>query len=371
MRVVDLADEFGITISETLALCKRFDIPAPYGSSLITSAGAGLLRGLARGEISPESVDGETLAEARGPDYKPASAAHDDVEHPDTSPAVESESAAVGDAAEDDYDYGDPDDYDSYGVAGLDDLLTTPSDGLVDKAPVREANKGASQSIDTSAEVNESAETSRTPEDSSLSAARAAYIARAPERRESPRRSRDRNNDGEKKAYDPSNMRAEYDDIDKYVPKWLKFVALGALGVFGFLAYQLFFNGAPETVENGPQQTPIYVAGDCFNADIALWIDTMAVTGCAGEHDGEIFDSFTIVGELGVAYPELSAMTSQARQACRSTFSQYTGQSSVVSDYRIGVSLPTSIEWARGDRIAYCSTISLDGTKLEGSTAKS
>lgn len=401
LRVVDLADEFGITISETLALCKMFDIPAPYGSSVITPAGATLLRGLARGEIDPESVDNATLAEARGPDYQPA-AATDSAPRSDALPSSSNASttaAGISDAADEadefaslrgessesgetdetgetgergetEYDYGDPADYDSFGVAGLEDFPTAPKGDAQSSSAVATPRPASSRHIDETPTESADASGHAGGAIATLGSSRPVQVDRASERRRSTRRRQDAEEREKKAEYDPSKLRAEYDDIDKYVPKWLKFVALAAIGVFGFLSYQLFFGGSPEVAETGVGQDPIYSAGDCFNADIALWIDTMAPTGCAGEHDGEVFDVFFFAGTADAAYPDPAALTSQARQACRGPFTNYTGESSIASSYRIGVSLPSSIEWTQGDRFAYCSVVSADGTQLVGSTAK-
>lgn len=391
LRVVDLADEFGITISETLALCKMFDIPAPYGSSMISPAGAKLLRGLASGEISPDdidSVDGAVLAEARGPDYQPSNGPDgpdgpDGPVGPDGSGAGSPEASGAAAENTDDYDYGDPADYDSYGVAGLEDFpsndqtdLNAPdSDSGVAEPRIAalhtpvpaETPEGADQSAsETAAPKLPSATATGLP-----AASRPSRLTERGADRRGPDRRRASVAATEKREYDPHKLRAEYDDIDKYVPKWLKYVALAALAVFGFLAYQLVAGDSNDVVAGATQQTAQFSPGDCFNADIALWIDTVVPASCAGEHDGEIFDVFMFAGEPGAAYPDPAALTSQARQACRGTFAQYTGESSISSDLRIGVSLPSSIDWAKGDRLAYCSTISGDGTQLVGSSARS
>lgn len=414
-RVVDLADEFGITISETLALCKMFDIPAPYGSSVITPAGATLLRGLARGEIKPESVDSDTLAEARGPSYQAANSAgstsmssdaasisgtvtadersisevsevsevsesSDGFDHlRGNDSGTDDGTSPAGSDSDSDYDYGDPADYDSYGVAGLDDF---PSKGTVAQRTSAKENPVAAPAIPVPASPG----ITRGESTSSLAggtpkidrgAERRAAAERRQERANSEKNRRGNSNTRggreakeDRREYDPTKLRAEYDDIDKYVPKWLKYIALVTIAVFGFLAYQLFFGGTPDVANDGPQQTPLYSPGECFNADIALWIDTMVPTACAGEHDGEVFDVYTFISPVGSEYPDPSTLTSQARQACRGTFAAYTGESSIASDYRIGVSLPSSIDWAKGNRLGYCGIVSGDGTQITGSVAK-
>lgn len=413
LRVVDLADEFGITISETLALCKMFDIPAPYGSSVLTPAGADLLRGLARGDIDPDVVDATTLAEARGPSYEPAAGratissagSFDSSQLQVASPAGEGKttesvdfsvsSTSFGEdvesdtAANRDFDGAvDASGFDDFGVSGLGELApkrkpkpkidsrvtnVAPSAtlggdptrvaSLADPSDGNDDGSGPSPGSSGSASVTSGILEKRAPV--------RPVQERGPERRHPrPRRDADAQTEAAKKDYNPKQLRAEYDDIDKYVPKWLKYIALVAIAVFGFIAYNLLTETDAAVVNDDvASTTPLFSPGDCFNADVALWIDTIVTVPCAGEHMGEVFDVYRLPGDELAAYPAKAAMESSARQACRGTFVSYTGQSSIGGSYIIGVSVPSALEWGRGDRFAYCSTLSGSGELLTGSSA--
>lgn len=332
LRVVDLADEFGISISETLALCEMFDIPAPYGSSIISPEAAELLRGLARGDIDPNNADPNLINAARAESAAPPPPPPIDGEGDFESLRL----VLGGDNASDEPDSVDVDSGDLDGPsleASQDSLESSRAKPSVGGAPTP-ARPLAKRTNATRASSAEIASKQTTP-------------------------------------YEPGKPLAAYDDIDKFIPKWLKYAAAVVLLVVGVLSYRLLSNGEESTiVAVGASQEPVFDEGDCFVADPSLWIDTIQIVPCTGAHDGEVFDSVLLTGGEFAVYPQESDMRSQARQACRGSFVSYTGESSIVSEYDIGVSIPSATDWLRGGRLAYCSVTSPDGSQLEGSASK-
>ncbi len=373
LRVVDLADEFGISISETLSLCAVYGIEAPYGSSTVSPSAATLLRGLANGTIDPDNPDPRLLAEVGAtmpsaqPPQSPVSSAYQDHEVASEPP---------GAAADEDDAWAeipDPDDdgvdYDAYGVAGLGDLN-----------PVRIPPKAEPTKIATPVPATGTPAANRhtppvLPKPSATSglgdsreARKAAEVAKY-ERRSGGRRRKDEP-EVEREEYDPTKLKAQYDDIDQYVPNWLKYATVAAVLLVVGLGYSLFFAGGSSDEQAGVIDTPAFDIGTCFIADAGLWIDTINPLPCQAPHDGEIFASYTFPAALGVAYPEAANLESETRQSCGTSFTAYTGDSQVASPYRIGVSFPSQTEWNAGQRVAYCSVIDNSGGQLEGSAAR-
>ncbi|MDH3704507.1 MAG: hypothetical protein OES57_00460 [Acidimicrobiia bacterium] len=56
ITVTDLAVEFGLSIDDMLGLCEMFDIDAPSADAVLTPRGVVVLRGVANGEIDPDSI---------------------------------------------------------------------------------------------------------------------------------------------------------------------------------------------------------------------------------------------------------------------------------------------------------------------------
>lgn len=54
--VTDLAVEFGLSIDDMLGLCEMFDIDAHAADTVLSSRAVALLRGVASGEIDPDSI---------------------------------------------------------------------------------------------------------------------------------------------------------------------------------------------------------------------------------------------------------------------------------------------------------------------------
>ena len=375
LRIVDLADEFGISISETLSLCAVYGVEAPYGSSTVSPSAANLLRGLANGTIDPDNPDPALLAEAGGAMAKPA-AQPATYSGPVASDASDVATSNDGSAEQVDDAWGevpeledDGVDYDAYGVAGLGDLnpVRTPKAVTAEVATPTPTSGPPVANRHTPPVLPKASSTSGLGD--SREARKAAEVAKY-ERRSGGRRRKDEADEPERKEYDPTKLKAQYDDIDQYVPKWLKYATLAAVVLFAGLAYTLLFSGDSTDQQAGVITTPEFDVGECFTSDPGLWIDTINPVPCQAPHNGEIFATYTFPAPLAAAYPDAASLESETRQSCGAKFTAYTGDSLVASPFRVGVSFPSQVEWNSGKRVAYCSVVDNAGAQLEGSAAR-
>jgi hypothetical protein len=105
--------------------------------------------------------------------------------------------------------------------------------------------------------------------------------------------------------------------------------------------------------------------GDCVRlpklGDITEW----KVVGCDTQHEGQVFATLTAGNPAAQAYPGAAPIQGTATADCRVKLAEFTGGDT--SNLEVGFGFPSRLTWTRdGDRTIWCVAFRRDGAKLVG-----
>ncbi len=106
--------------------------------------------------------------------------------------------------------------------------------------------------------------------------------------------------------------------------------------------------------------------GDCFNAEAADEIESVAGVPCSQPHDGEAYYAFFLPEGDG-SYPGEDAVLEQAIERCLDQFVPFVGHDYQTSELDFWPMYPTEGSWDHlDDREVLCVLANYDGTKKVG-----
>ena len=330
MKVVELADELGLTMFEILDLCDRIGIDAVNGASDLPERDASRLRRLfGAGEPA-------VTAEAMQPEATP--------EFPAVTLPSESRPAA-----------------------DLPSLVQVPQRRRSDRLDREQIAEPASREPGRS--DDRSPATEKPAPAPALAPARAAHRRDESSEDSTPtRRSRSRGPAPE--AREETSDRSSRDRrTGPALVRWLIPVAVAAAVVA--IGAVLLGGGATTSAPDGDPRGALAVeAGTCFNATEGSTITEVGVVECGRSHVAEVFLVAQHPARADEAYPGSDQLAEAGLARCTEPFEAYVGEPLGSSNLVIAVTHPTESSWVeRGDRTLVCSVVDAGGAALESSVA--
>ena len=108
--------------------------------------------------------------------------------------------------------------------------------------------------------------------------------------------------------------------------------------------------------------------GQCVILPAEPTATTIESTGCAREHDAEVF---AVASAPDGEFPGADALNRQAESECISAFDAYVGSDYLTSTLDATWMIPTKDSWAQNDRSIVCLARPLDHSKLTASVKDS
>ncbi|AKU65789.1 septum formation protein [Schaalia meyeri] len=108
--------------------------------------------------------------------------------------------------------------------------------------------------------------------------------------------------------------------------------------------------------------------GQCIRLPHEETATTVETTGCAREHDAEVFH---VTSAPDGDFPGADTLNKQAETECISAFDEYVGTDYLTSSLDATWMIPTKDSWAQKDRSIVCLARPLDHSKLTSSVKKS
>lgn len=361
MRVVELADELGLTMFEILDLCDRIGIDAVNGATELPVRDAARLRrlfGAAEPEPPADTVDaGPTTFPAVGATTAVTAPVLPDAPSSDVDHRTRSDGAGrpVPVRPRDAVPVGAP-------AAGQDDLAD--ADDADDESTKRSTRKDKKAAR---ALAREDKQARKADEERQREHAEAAKLEAAAETEQSARRLR------RSKVADETES-AETDERAS-ISAWLRWtVPVAAALVVLVLGAMLLGGGgnaAVAEVSEGEAVPALDVAvGTCFVADDATPLDDVGVVDCTAAHDGEVVAVLQHPARADDPFPGGAALTQDAAERCADAFESYVGEPVGTSSLGLGITHPDENAWERDtERTLVCSVIGVDGMALTQSVA--
>jgi len=144
----------------------------------------------------------------------------------------------------------------------------------------------------------------------------------------------------------------------KRFPIW---TAIGVFAIGGYL-FRDVLSGNVEDLK----------VGDCFDPPTLSASKTTVKDvqhhPCSDLHGGEVFFIGKVPGEAGAAYPSDAGFVSFIGAQCVPAYRSYTGRDfDTDTTYDFSYLTPTTVGWAKGDRVVDCFVIRADGQAAKGS----
>ncbi len=108
--------------------------------------------------------------------------------------------------------------------------------------------------------------------------------------------------------------------------------------------------------------------GQCVMLPAEATATTIETTGCAREHDAEVF---YVTSAPDGDFPGADALNKQAESECISAFRDYVGSDYLTSSLDATWMIPTKDSWAQKDRLIVCLARPLNHSKLTSSVKDS
>ena len=108
--------------------------------------------------------------------------------------------------------------------------------------------------------------------------------------------------------------------------------------------------------------------GQCIRLPHEETATTVETTGCAREHDAEVFH---VTSAPDGDFPGADTLNKQAETECISAFDEYVGTDYLTSSLDATWMIPTKDSWAQKDRSIVCLARPLDHSKLTSSVKES
>ena len=356
MRVVELADELGLTMFEILDLCDRIGIEAVNGATELPDREAGRLRRLF-GAPEPEPA----------PRLLPMD------EDPVFPSVVDEPVAAVAETrieatAVEQVETTEP----PLVEAGAD--LPVPTSRLDEEPQIAEQDTDA---VDRESE-KERARADKRARDEEKAAEKAERRrirdeekARRDEAAKSLKSAETKSSTESKNAVEDDGREVEKSSAMHPALRWAV-PAVAAVVVIAIGA--VLFGGGGDRQAAVPDGDPVdalaVAVGTCFNAELGSTLAEVGAVDCDTPHVGEVFAVSSYPAAAGAGYPGSSDLAASGGQRCAAAFDTYVGEAGVSSSWRIAVTHPDESAWDQlDDRTLICSVVGDDGVALTGSVA--
>jgi hypothetical protein len=107
--------------------------------------------------------------------------------------------------------------------------------------------------------------------------------------------------------------------------------------------------------------------GDCFDLPPGQYVYLVSRVPCDEAHDAEFLHRVAL-GDAGAPYPGEEAVTDLVIDDCLAAYADFIGVAYEDSTLDFAFLYPIELSWAAGNHEAQCFVVTVDGTKLVGST---